>query len=136
MTDKDIPLSVSHKTFWNSLATNQRKLLSLVETIMNKIQSCTVDVAEHERIVADLYESYEDVLNKVSENHGKELLYVCKQNQKIGYDEALRRVREAIEKQKKLWRNGGTDSQQYGNHCVKIALIVIEKELFGEEKQP
>lgn len=102
------PLSETHPTLY-ACFDGSIEIFSGIE-----VQECTVDLAEHERIVAETYEWGKTDAER----------------------DTLRRVREAIEKERASWVNGTTEEQKQIDFYCRIVCTRLERELFGEEVDP
>jgi len=116
------PLSETHPTlfsWYEKQPVNARAgtgLTGLLLVPIEEVQSCTLDKAEHERIVAKL-DSYWREQVEAEKKHVEEY--------------TLRRVNEAIETEIDDWNKGTTPEQKYVDHCVKATLVRLRDYRLG-----
>jgi hypothetical protein len=117
------PLSETHPDFFLFWKVLQGTPIS-TESLVFAVQKTTIDKAEHQRIVAE----HERIIAEVA-NHSGAI------GEMRGRDDALRRVKEAIETEIEDWNKGTTPEQKYVDHCVKAALVRLRDYRLGLDEK-
>jgi hypothetical protein len=125
-------LSESHPTLWFELDRNGFPMDDDNSMwVFKKVQSCTVDVAEYERLKKELYIVREKTLEEVSSKFDKAIENAVVEGER----RALERVENVIQSRLELWRPSGA-SENRSECFIRCRELRELAEELGEEEKP